>query len=124
MCCSASGPGNRTRPRFPRNAPEIEALALTVEDTGGVVFVPALAGLGAPHWNPEARGVIWGLTRGTERGHIARAALEFGGAHALVRGTRVEHLWRQTMWETIGGGTTEIMRSVVAQQALGLSGRG
>jgi glycerol kinase len=41
-----------------------------------VVFVPALTGLGAPHWNPDARGVIWGLTRGSTRAHIARATLE------------------------------------------------
>lgn len=55
---------------------QIEALAASVEDSGEVVFVPSLTGLGAPHWNPEARGVIYGLTRGTTRGHIARAALE------------------------------------------------
>ena len=55
---------------------EIEALAASVPDTGGVVLVPALAGLGAPHWNPEARGVLWGITRGTTRAHVARAALE------------------------------------------------
>lgn len=55
---------------------EVEALAETVPDNGGVSFVPALAGLGAPHWNPHARGVICGLTRGTTRGHIARATLE------------------------------------------------
>ena len=55
---------------------EVEALALSVEDSGDVVFVPSLTGLGAPHWNPEARGVIHGLTRGTTRAHIARAALE------------------------------------------------
>jgi glycerol kinase len=58
------------------SAGEIEALARTVEDSGDVVFVPALTGLGAPHWDPNARGVIHGLTRGTNRGHIARAALE------------------------------------------------
>ncbi|MSP62156.1 MAG: glycerol kinase [Myxococcales bacterium] len=57
-------------------ASEIEALAATVPDSGGVVVVPALAGLGAPYWRPEARGVIVGLTRGTTRAHIARAALE------------------------------------------------
>ena len=50
--------------------------ARSVEDSGGVTIVPALSGLGAPHWNPDARGVIWGLTRGTTRAHIARAALE------------------------------------------------
>ncbi len=58
------------------SASEIEALARTVPDSGGVVAVPALAGLGAPHWRPEARGLLWGLSRGTGRGHIARAALE------------------------------------------------
>ena len=55
---------------------EVEALARSVEDNGGVTLVPALAGLGAPHWRPEARGVIYGLTRGSNKGHIARAALE------------------------------------------------
>ncbi|PIW00205.1 MAG: glycerol kinase [Deltaproteobacteria bacterium CG_4_9_14_3_um_filter_63_12] len=65
---------------FFSSAHEIEALAEGVPDSGGVVLVPSLTGLGAPHWNPSARGVIWGLTRGTTRGHIARAALE-GIAH-------------------------------------------
>jgi glycerol kinase len=55
---------------------EVEALAESVPDSGGVVFVPALAGLGAPHWRPEARGAFFGLTRGTTRGHMARAVLE------------------------------------------------
>ncbi|MBX7147990.1 glycerol kinase GlpK [bacterium] len=55
---------------------EIEALASEVPDSGGVTFVPALAGLGAPHWNPHARGVIGGITRGTTKAHIARATLE------------------------------------------------
>lgn len=55
---------------------EIEALADTVPDNGGVYFVPAFAGLGAPHWDQHARGNIIGLTRGVNRGHIARAALE------------------------------------------------
>jgi glycerol kinase len=57
-------------------APEVEELALRVPDSGGVYFVPAFVGLGAPHWDPDARGTIVGLTRGTERGHIARAAVE------------------------------------------------
>ena len=61
---------------FFRSAPEIEALAAVVEDTGGVYLVPAFAGLGAPHWDPHARGTIVGLTRGTTKGHVARAALE------------------------------------------------
>ncbi len=55
---------------------EIEPLARSVEDTGGVFFVPALSGLGAPFWDPHARGLIVGLTRGTTRAHLARAALE------------------------------------------------
>ncbi len=55
---------------------EIEALAQTVPDNGGVCFVPAFTGLGAPWWNSEVRGMITGLTRGTRKGHLARAALE------------------------------------------------
>jgi glycerol kinase len=55
---------------------DVEALAAGVPDTGGVYFVPAFTGLGAPHWDPHARGTLVGLTRGTQRGHIARAALE------------------------------------------------
>ena len=58
------------------SAAETEAVASTVDDTGGVVFVPALTGLGAPHWDPHARGLIIGITRGTTRGHIVRATLE------------------------------------------------
>jgi len=61
---------------FFESAAEIEALAASVPDAGGVVFVPALVGLGAPHWRPDARGILCGLTRGTNRAHIARAALE------------------------------------------------
>jgi glycerol kinase len=57
-------------------AREIEALAASVPDSGGVIAVPALSGLGAPHWRPEARGLISGITRGTTRAHIARAVLE------------------------------------------------
>ena len=59
-----------------RTAAETEALARSVPDTGGVYIVPAFTGLGAPWWKPDARGAILGLTRGTSRAHIARAALE------------------------------------------------
>jgi len=59
-----------------KNSSEIEALALSVPDSGGVYLVPAFAGLGAPHWDPYARGTIVGITRGTKAAHIARAALE------------------------------------------------
>ena len=58
------------------DASEIEALATSVPDNGDVYFVPALAGLGAPYWDSYARGTIVGLTRGSTKGHIARAALE------------------------------------------------
>ncbi len=59
-----------------RTSPEIEELALSVPDNGGVYFVPAFVGLGAPHWDAYARGTIIGLTRGTTSAHIARAAIE------------------------------------------------
>jgi glycerol kinase len=58
------------------NAAQSEALAGSVADSGGVVFVPALTGLGAPDWDPDARGAIFGITRGTTRAHLVRATLE------------------------------------------------
>jgi glycerol kinase len=58
------------------SAQEIEALARSVPSSEGVTFVPALSGLGAPHWDPDARGLITGITRGTTRAHLARATLE------------------------------------------------
>lgn len=57
-------------------AAETEALAASIENTGGVYFVPAFVGLGAPYWDMQARGTVVGLTRGTGRAHLARAALE------------------------------------------------
>ncbi|MER3537434.1 MAG: glycerol kinase [Thermus sp.] len=59
-----------------RESREVEALAREAEDSGGVYLVPAFTGLGSPHWDPYARGAIFGLTRGTTRAHLARAALE------------------------------------------------
>jgi len=59
-----------------QNSSDVEALASTVESADGVYFVPAFAGLGAPHWNQQAQGTIFGLTRGSTDAHIARAALE------------------------------------------------
>jgi glycerol kinase len=59
-----------------QHAADVEALASKVQSTDGVVFVPALTGLGAPHWDPDARGLICGLTRGSSAAHIARATLE------------------------------------------------
>ena len=59
-----------------RSSGEVEALAASVPDNGGVYLVPAFTGLGAPHWDPYARGALFGLTRGSTAGHIARATLE------------------------------------------------
>jgi len=61
---------------FIRESSEVEALARSVPDCGGVYLVPAFTGLGSPHWDAHARGLVVGLTRGTTRGHVARAALE------------------------------------------------
>jgi glycerol kinase len=58
------------------NSGEVQALAESVPDSGGVIFVPAFTGLGAPYWQPDARGAIVGLSRGSTLAHIARAALE------------------------------------------------
>ena len=58
------------------SADEVEALARSVPDAGGVIFVPALTGLGAPDWDPYARGLIIGITRGTTKAHLARATLD------------------------------------------------
>jgi glycerol kinase len=62
--------------RILADASESEALARQVESTGGVYFVPALTGLGSPHWRPDARGLVTGITRGTTQAHLVRAALE------------------------------------------------
>ena len=62
--------------RLIKSAPDIEMLAREVEDTGGVTMVPAFVGLGAPYWRTDARGLLTGLTLGTQRGHLARAVLE------------------------------------------------
>jgi glycerol kinase len=59
-----------------KESAEVESLAATVDDTGGVVVVPAFVGLGAPYWDPYARGAVLGITRGTSAAHIARAAVE------------------------------------------------
>ncbi len=75
-----------------QSSAEVEALAQTVADNGGVYLVPALTGLGAPHWDPYARGTIVGLTRGTTAGHIARAAVESMALQAadVLRAMRAE----------------------------------
>jgi glycerol kinase len=74
--CGAAVQWLRDGLKIIKSASETESLAQQVEDHGGVEFVPALTGLGAPHWAPEARGTMTGLTRGSERGHIVRATLD------------------------------------------------
>jgi glycerol kinase len=74
--CGAAVQFLRDQLGFVKTSKEIEKLASQVKDAGGVEFVPALTGLGAPHWDPFARGLICGLTRGSTRAHIARATLE------------------------------------------------
>lgn len=74
--CGAAVQWLRDELQFFKSSADVEKLAQTVKDTGGVEFVPALVGLGAPYWDSEARGLMCGLTRGTHRGHIARAVLE------------------------------------------------
>ncbi|MCR4854576.1 MAG: glycerol kinase GlpK [Erysipelotrichaceae bacterium] len=66
----------RDEMKFFVEAKDSETLARSVQDSGGVMIVPAFTGLGAPYWNPQCKGAIFGLTRGTSRGHIARAAIE------------------------------------------------
>lgn len=74
--CGAAVQFLRDGLQFFQHSSEVEQLAASVSGTEGVEFVPALTGLGAPHWNSEARGVIWGLTRGSTKAHVARATLE------------------------------------------------
>jgi glycerol kinase len=74
--CGAAVQWLRDGLQFFQHSSEVEQLAASVSSSEGVEFVPALTGLGAPHWNPEARGVLCGLTRGTTKAHVARATLE------------------------------------------------
>jgi glycerol kinase len=85
------------------NAEESERLARAVPDNGGVYFVPALTGLGSPHWEPQARGLITGLTRGTRREHLVRAALE---AIALQTADVVEAMPEELQSLRADGGAT------------------
>jgi glycerol kinase len=88
-------------------ASDTEALARSIASTDGVYFVPALTGLGAPHWEPDARGTIVGLTRGTGRAHLARAALEamaYGTADVLA--SMREASGAPFEWLRVDGGAT------------------
>jgi glycerol kinase len=89
-------------------APESEAMARSVGHSDGVYFVPAFVGLGAPHWKPHARGAVFGLTRGTTREHLVRAALEamaFGTAD-LLRAQEADSGVAATELRVDGGATT------------------
>ena len=89
-------------------AAETERLAASIDSTGGVYFVPALVGLGAPYWEPGARGTIVGLTRGTTRAHLARAALEaMAYATADVLALMRERSGASFEWLRVDGGATE-----------------
>lgn len=74
-----------------RTSADVETLAASVPDSGGALFVPALAGLGAPHWKPEARGALLGLTRGCGAGHVARAVLEGIAMQVAELAAAMEH---------------------------------
>jgi glycerol kinase len=92
------------------SAAETEVLARSVADTGGVHFVPAFVGLGTPHWEPEARGTITGITRGTTRAHLARAALEamaFASAELLAAMSGAAHLSVPTLRVDGGGASND-----------------
>jgi glycerol kinase len=86
---------------------DVERLAREADDSGGVVFVPAFTGLGAPYWDPDARGAIVGITRGTTRAHIARAALEAMAHQTADVVEAMEHDARLTLRELrVDGGAS------------------
>jgi glycerol kinase len=103
-------------------AATIEPLARSVPDSGGVTIVPALAGLGAPHWRAEARGLITGITRGTTRAHIARAALEAICLQnvELVRAMEADSGRRLTSLRVDGGATANDLLMQMQADLLGV----
>lgn len=104
------------------HAADIEALAASVPDSDGVMFVPALAGLGAPHWNPDARGVICGLTRGTTRAHLARATLDGIALQQcdLLRAMEAESGIRLRSLKVDGGAASNNLLMQIQADALGV----
>jgi len=105
-----------------RRSADVEPLARSVKDSGGVVFVPALAGLGAPHWRPEARGVIRGIHRGTTAAHLARATLE-GIAllvHDLAEAMREESGRSFPSFKVDGGATADGLLMQLQADVLGV----
>ena len=92
---------------FIRKAAETEKIARSLKDTGGVVVVPALAGLGAPYWNPHVRGAIFGLTRGTRREHVVKAALDSIAYQTTdVFETMARGVGKRPLWLKVDGGAT------------------
>jgi glycerol kinase len=105
-----------------KKAADVEALAKQVKDTGGVVFVPALAGLGAPHWRPEARGLLRGIDRGTTSAHLARATLE-GIAfliHDLAEAMRAEAARPIPVFKVDGGASQNDLLMQMQADLLGV----
>jgi glycerol kinase len=98
---------------------ELDAVGGTVPDAGGVTFVPALAGLGAPHWAPDARGLLSGLHLGTSRGHIARAVAEgIAASVALLASAVIADLGRPLTALRVDGGLTRSRLLMQAQADL------
>ena len=102
-----------------REPAELDAVGGIVPDTGGVTFVPALAGLGAPHWAPDARGLLAGLHLGTSRGHIARAVAEgIAASVALLVAAAAADLGRPLSSLRVDGGLTRLRLLMQAQADL------
>jgi glycerol kinase len=104
------------------HAADVEALAASVPDAGGVYFVPALSGLGAPYWDPRARGTLVGITRGTTRAHIARAALEaiaFQSAE-LIEAMAADSALALTELRVDGGATASNLLMQIQANLLGV----
>jgi glycerol kinase len=102
-----------------RDAAELDAAGGTVPDAGGVTFVPALAGLGAPYWAPGARGLLSGLHLGTSRGHLARAVAEgIAASVALLASAAVADLGRPLTALRVDGGLTRSRLLMQAQADL------
>ncbi len=101
---------------------EVEALAQTVPDSDGVVMVPAFTGLGAPHWDPHARGTIVGLTRGSNRAHLCRAALDAIVYQTLdiVRAIEADSKTKLTEMRVDGGGSTSDFLMQLQADVLGI----
>ena len=123
--CGAAVQWIRDGLKFISKASDIERLANEVIDHNGVEFVPALTGLGAPHWSPEARGTVTGLTRGTERGHIARATLDAMALQNMDIITAMERdLGKRVKGLKVDGGASEnnllmqIQADVVGRQLI------